>query len=576
MERREIRESGVDAVYWRPVRDALAELVTELSPEDIEQLLDTPPDPSLGDVAFPTFRLAKERRRPPAEIARTIAEALSARGFSARADGGYVNVALPRTAAVRDILRETAAPDFARFSWGAGKRVVIDMSSPNIAKPFGVGHLRSTVIGQAIRNLLLRARYEVLRVNHIGDWGTQFGKLMAAYAMWGIPEGASDKIRAYLELYVRFHEEAERRPELEDEGRRWFKRLEDGDPQARKLWRMFVDESLKEFMRIYDRLGVSFEYILGESFYNDQIPGVLEEVRAKGLLEESEGAFVVRLGDDLPPALLLKSDGTTLYLTRDLATALYRKNVLGGDLLLYVVGREQSLHFEQLRGVLRRMGYPWADAIVHVPFGLLRFGGKKLSTRRGRVIFLEEVLDEAKARALQILEEKSPHLADKEGVAEAIGVGAVIFNDLRQSRLHDIDFDMEEALSFEGETGPYVQYTYARAKSLFRRAGAACEEALADVLPDVRAIAGDRGWELLKLVAAYPRAVRKGIELYEPSAVARHILDVAKAFNRYYQEERILVEDPEERRAKLALVARVARVLADGLDVLGLKVLEEI
>ena len=557
--------------------------------QDILNVLEIPPDPQLGDFALPVFTLAKLRRKAPPLIAREVADRLNlASQLKAQAVGGYVNLFLDRKVVVNDFFNhwKTVRGHYAE-AIGKGERVIIDMSSPNIAKPFGVGHLRSTVIGQAIYNLYKKHGYEAIRVNHIGDWGTQFGKQIAAYKRWGETldlETAS--VKDFLDLYVRFHEEAEQDPMLEAEGRAWFQKLESGDPEATRLWKLFVERSLKEFERMYERLGVSFDAVLGESFYNDKMDAVVQALKEKGLLEESEGAQVVRLDDEgLPPCIILKSDGTTIYATRDLATAIYRHDVMGGDWLIYVVGQEQTLHFRQVIAVLKKMGYAWAERMIHTPFGLLRFAGKKLSTRRGHVIFLEDVLDEAVGRARLIIEEKNPALQDKESVAEAVGIGAIIFNDLKNSRVHDVNFSLEEALNFDGETGPYVQYTHARLSTVLSRASEEERDSLETLFDQalveksiavIDTLSTDRAWILIKTLDNYPEVLKEALVRHEPSLVARYVLDLAKEANRFYHQERILVDEAMVRLPRLYLMQEVVRVLADALDTLGIPHPEQI
>lgn len=539
-------------------------------PEDqIERLLEVPPNPSLGDLAFPCFTLAKQLRKAPPLIAQELAQSVGNEVVRAEATGGYLNLFFDRGKLAEEILQEVNKDNFGYQEIGKGKRVIIDMSSPNIAKPFGIGHLRSTMIGNALYNAYKVLGYESVSVNHLGDWGTQFGKQIVAYKRWGEQKKIEQEpIREFLNLYVKFHEEAEKHPELEDEAREWFKKLEDGDPEARSLWKYFIDESLKEFKRMYARLGVEFDHYMGESFYNDKMDAVVEELKEKGLLEESEGAMVVRLDEEgMPPCIILKSDGSSIYATRDLATALYRHNVLKGDILLYVVGAEQSLHFRQVYTVLKKMGYEWADQCQHVAFGLMKFEGKKMSTRRGRVVFLEEVLDEAVEQALEIIEEKNPNLVDKQAVAEAVGIGAIIFGDLKNSRIHEVNFSLEEALNFDGETGPYVQYTFARTQSVLEKAG---EDGAQGTISG-EFLKGDEAWSLLKQLIEYPAVLVRMVERNEPSVLARYLLEVAKAYNRFYHHERILVEDDEEKRAKLLVTACAGKVLKAGLQILGLK-----
>ncbi|WP_309118601.1 arginine--tRNA ligase [Paenibacillus sp.] len=538
--------------------------------EEAARRLETPPDPALGDAALPCFALAREMRKPPQAIAAELAGRIAHPMLTCRAVGAYVNFALRREAFAPRWLDAVEAPAFRASRAPRGERVVIDMSSPNIAKPFGIGHLRSTVIGNALRHILTADGYDVVRVNHLGDWGTQFGKMIAAYRAWGDDAALERRpLAAALELYVRFHEEAERDPRLEEEARAWFAKLEQGDEDAAKLWRFFVDTSLQEFRRIYDRLGVEFEYELGESFYNDKMQPVVDRLQAAGLLETSDGAQVVRLDDQgLPPCIILKSDGSSIYATRDVATAIYRRETLKGDRLLYVVGSEQAVHFRQVFEVLKKLGYAWADACAHVPFGLMRVEGKKMSTRKGRVVMLEDVLNEAVLRATAVIAEKNPALPDREAVAEAVGIGAVAFGDLKHDREGAIDFRLEEAVRFEGETGPYVQYTHARIRTLLSKAEPSALEAAA---PCPAALAGDDAWALLKQLSGYPAAVREAAERLAPSIVARYALDVAKAFNRFYHAERVLVDDPAEAAAKLRLARAAADTLQAALGLLGVK-----
>ncbi|EXX85988.1 arginine--tRNA ligase [Paenibacillus darwinianus] len=543
-----------------------------LNREEILRVMERPPKPDLGDAAFPCFALAKRLNRSPHEVAREVAEKLSHLGGEVRAEavGAYVNLHFsPNAWAVR-LLNNVLAPGFGTAEAGRGKRVVIDMSSPNIAKPFGVGHLRSTMIGNALANLYRASGYEVVTVNHLGDWGTQFGKLIAAFTRWGDRKTLEcDPMRESLRLYVKFHEEAEEEPELEDEARYWFQKLEQGDEHAAALRRFFVDASLKEFNRVYSRLGVTFDYVLGESFYNDKMGPIIGLLEQQGLLEESDGAKIVRLDHlQLPPCIIMKSDGTTIYATRDLATAFYRTREMGADQLLYVVGAEQALHFKQVFAVLDALEEGWSARCEHVAFGLMKFGGKKMSTRKGKVVFLDDVLDEAVRQAEAVIEAKNPALQSRREAAEAVGIGAIVFGDLRNSRMLEIDFSLEDALRFEGDTGPYVQYAYARAVTLLEKGMAGTEEFDE---PSPEALSGRLAWECLKQLAGYPDAIRLAVEQNEPSVLARYLLDTAKQFNRFYRHERILSTDREETHARLMLTAAVAGVLKNGLALLGVK-----
>ncbi|GLX68827.1 arginine--tRNA ligase [Paenibacillus glycanilyticus] len=553
---------------------ALADYCSPLTGQQILDLLEFPPNDQLGDVAFPCFALSKTMKQSPNQIAVQLADSLPSGQWTTEAAGPYLNFKFNRAAIAEQLAQDGGAriPEI-----GNGKRVIIDMSSPNIAKPFGIGHLRSTMIGNALYNLLRKVGYDTVNVNHLGDWGTQFGKMITAYLHWGNPaDKADDPIKAYLELYVRFHEEAKLQPDLETEAREWFVKLEAADPDARRYWSMFIEDSLAAFNKLYDRLGVSFDHYLGESFYNDKMDAVVEQLSQRGLLEESDGALVVRLDDEgLPPCIIKKSDGSSIYATRDLATAIYRQEQMGGEELLYVVGAEQSLHFRQLFLVLERMGYGWADQCKHIPFGLMLMDGQKMSTRRGKVVFLEDVLDEAAAHALRIIEEKNPSLSGKAEVAEAVGVGAVIFGDLLHSRQHEVNFSLEDVVNFEGETGPYVQYTYARTQSLLRKAG--CSAGIPKELEaaDFSHASGDYAWQLVKALLRYPEVLAQAAARYEPSVVARYLIDLAQTFNRFYHHEKIITGYTAEQDAKLALVQLTAECLEDGLKLLGLKALKE-
>ncbi|WP_172200256.1 arginine--tRNA ligase [Saccharibacillus qingshengii] len=543
-----------------------------------EPLLEQPPDPKLGDAAFPCFTLSKSLRRAPQQIASELAQRFKLDGVEAAAEGAYLNFRLRRGSCAAGLFEQAELQPVD----GEGRTIVIDLSSPNIAKPFGVGHLRSTVIGAALYRMYAAAGDHPVSVNHLGDWGTQFGKQITAYKRWGSEERLkASPIRESLDLYVRFHEEAENDPGLEVEARDWFRRLEGGDPEALRLWRYFVEVSLTEFNRMYERLGVSFDKVLGESFYNDKMGAVVEELRKKGLLEESEGAQVVRLEEEeMPPCLILKSDGTTIYPTRDLATALYRHDVLGADKLLYVVGAEQSLHFRQVFAVLRRMGRTWADTCTHIPFGLMKFEGKKMSTRRGKVVFLEEVLDEAVSRAAAIMENKNPQLKNRDAVAEAVGIGAIVFGDLKNNRIGEINFSLEEAVQFEGETGPYVQYTHARACSILRKAEAVASQIRANISFDDEAGSAydwdDASWELLKRLGDHEAELRRGLHRHEPSVMARYALDLAKLFNRFYHSNKVLTDDVQAQKVRLELTRLTAVRLNWTLSLLGIGSPEEI
>ncbi len=543
----------------------------DLEQEEIYQLLEITPNRELGDIAFPCFSLAKAYRKSPQLIADELAEQINDDQVRVEVVGAYLNFFFKRAAYANQLLAKMLFSDltYGESTEGDGKTIVVDYSSPNIAKPFSLPHLRSTMIGNAIINLYKARGYKTVGINHIGDWGTQFGKEIVAYKKWGNDEAIkANPIQELVNLYVRFHEEVENEPELDEEARIWFKRLEEGDAEAVRLWKWFVEESLKEFNKIYDLLGVKFDYYMGESFYNDKMDRVVDELTEKGLLVESEGAQVVDLGEEMPPAIIRKKDGSSIYATRDLAAALYRKDTFDFDKVFYVVGNEQRLHFAQVFTVLKKMGYEWYDRLVHVPFGLMLFESKKMSTRRGTIVLLEEVLEKSIELADQIIEEKNPMLVDRKAVAEAVGVGAIVFNDLKNNRLHEVNFSWEEALNFEGETGPYIQYVYARIQSLLRRAEVTERDMQA---ADGEYLESSASWELIYLLGQYPDVIERAAARVEPSVLSRYLLDLSAVFNQFYHQERVLTENLEERNSKLALAKGTADVIKHGLQILGIK-----
>lgn len=540
----------------------------------VHELVEVPPDPSLGDFAFPTFGLARLLRKSPTQIAADLAATVRQTPWLDRVDavGGYVNFFLERGSMVRDVLTriQEEGKHYGSSRQGRGQTVVIDFSSPNIAKPVGVGLIRTTVLGHSLSRIFSFQGYQVERVNHLGDWGTQCGKWIVAYHLWGEEAKLqASPIKELFNLYVRFHTEAEQQPGLEEQAREAFLRLEQGDPEAHALWRRFRDLSIEEFERIYGRMGIEFDSYAGEAFYEDKMAPVVDMLSERGLLRESEGAMIVEL-DDLPPCLIQKSDGATLYATRDLAAALYRWNHYRPALVLYVVGAPQQLHFQQVFAVLRQLGMEWVDRYEHIPFGTIRLGDAAMSTRRGNVVFLEDVLDEAAAQALAIIEQSNPGLPDKERVAEEVGIGAVMFRFLVHNRLKDISFDWESALSFEGDTGPYVQYTYARACSVRRKAPESVRpvgdlRTAALVTPEETAVV--RELDRFSDVVAAAEVAR------EPSVVARYLLDLCRAFNGFYHSQRIVGSDlmPE----RLALLDATRTVIGNGLSLLGICAPEE-
>ncbi|EJY43001.1 arginine--tRNA ligase [Enterococcus faecium 509] len=540
----------------------------DLTLEQVEQLLENPKSAEHGDVAFPAFSLAKVYRKAPQQIAADLAEKIDSANFEKiEVVGPYLNFFMNKELISKKVLQTVVKEkeNYGDSNIGNQGTVPIDMSSPNIAKPISMGHLRSTVIGNSIGFIMEKIGYQPIRINHLGDWGTQFGKLIVAYKKWGTEEAVkAEPINELLRLYVQFHEVAETEPELNEEARAWFKRLEEGDKEAIQLWQWFRDESMKEFNKIYDLLEVRFDSLNGEAFYNDKMDEIVKLLEEKHLLNEDKGAEIVDLSAyDLNPALIKKSDGATLYITRDLAAALYRKRTYDFKQSLYVVGNEQSYHFKQLKAVLKEMGFDWSDDMHHIPFGLITQGGKKLSTRKGKIVLLEEVLNEAIQSAKEQISEKNPDLENKDAVAKQVGVGAVIFHDLKNDRLNTFDFNLEEVVRFEGETGPYVQYTHARAVSLLEKAGFVPSETADYALND------DTSWEVVKLVQKYPETVLSAGEKYEPSVIAKHAIKLAQAFNKYYAHTKILADD-EQKEARLALVYAVTVLLKEDLRLLGL------
>lgn len=540
----------------------------DLTLEQVERLLENPKSAEHGDVAFPAFSLAKVYRKAPQQIAADLAEKIDSANFEKiEVVGPYLNFFMNKELISKKVLQTVVKEKehYGDSNIGNQGTVPIDMSSPNIAKPISMGHLRSTVIGNSIGFIMEKIGYQPIRINHLGDWGTQFGKLIVAYKKWGSEEAVkAEPINELLRLYVQFHEVAETEPELNEEARAWFKRLEEGDEEAIQLWQWFRDESMKEFNKIYDLLEVQFDSLNGEAFYNDKMDEIVELLEEKHLLNEDKGAEIVDLSAyDLNPALIKKSDGATLYITRDLAAALYRKRTYDFKQSLYVVGNEQSYHFKQLKAVLKEMGFDWSDDMHHIPFGLITQGGKKLSTRKGKIVLLEEVLNEAIQSAKEQISEKNPDLENKDVVAKQVGVGAVIFHDLKNDRLNTFDFNLEEVVRFEGETGPYVQYTHARAVSLLEKAGFVPSETADYALND------DISWEVVKLVQKYPETVLSAGEKYEPSVIAKHAIKLAQAFNKYYAHTKILADD-EQKEARLALVYAVTVLLKEDLRLLGL------
>ena len=566
--------------FRKEIANIISQYVEGMEPAEIEQLVEVPADTSHGDYAFPCFKLAKLLRKAPPLIAADLAEKISGAPLFEKVESvnAFLNMFISKEFFTRSVLEEAIAAgnDYGRSDEGAGKTVIVEFSSPNIAKPFHIGHIRTTVIGNALYKLFDFLGYNVVRMNHLGDYGTQFGKIIAAYRRWGNREEVeANPISTLLALYVRFHEEEKDDPALTEEAREAFAALERGEKAEVDLWQWIRDESLKEFRRVYDMMDIDFDDWSGESFYTDKMPAVIEELKEKGLLKESQGAQIVDLEPyGLTPAIITKSDGTSIYLTRDLASAIYRKNTYDFDKSIYVVASQQDLHFKQLFKVLELMGYEWAKDCVHVNFGMVSLPEGTLSTRKGRVVFLEDVLKTAVSKTRDIVAEKGVNADLIDETSKVVGIGAVMFNELSSGRIKDYVFDWDEILNFDGETGPYVQYTHARCASVLRNAA----EKFGDVIDeetaenaDLSSILTPAAYELSKLIYAFPAAVKDAADKYEPSIVTRHTIKVAQAFNKFYHDEHILVDDDKERGAKLLLTSAAMQTIKNGLGLLGIK-----
>jgi len=556
------------------VAERLAPLMQK-SPQEVRELMEVPPNPAWGDIAIPCFPLAKVLRKAPPVIANELAAQADLGGVAAKVEamGGYLNVTLDKCLVAQDIISGVLAEGstYGYTHVGRDKTIVIDFSSPNIAKPFGIGHLRTTVIGNSLSRIFKELGYNVVRVNHLGDWGTQFGKLIVAYQLFANNDPlVDDPIGTLFRIYVEFHKAAEEKPELEDEARAWFKRLEDGDVEAKRYWDLFVQVSLKDYKRVYELLDIEFDAWMGESFYEPLLSPTVKEIEDKGLTQLSDGAVIVDLEQyGMPPCLLRKSDGSTLYATRDLAAALYRERTYHPEQLIYVVGQEQTLHFKQVKQVLELMGEPAGNKLMHVPFGLIRFPEGRMSTRRGKIIFLEDVLNKSIEMATEVINQKNPELENRDEIARQIGIGAIVFGDLKNGRIKDVAFDWEEILNFDGETGPYAQYTHARACSVLRKAGADVTLENPEVLTDEFAL------PLIKLLGEFPQVIERAAAQYEPSVISRYVLDVAQGFNRFYHNCRIIGQEGNVMQARLALVKATQLILARAMYLLGLSAPEK-
>ena len=553
------------------VASCLKEHIEELTLEEITALIEVPPNKDMGDFAFPCFKLAKVFRKAPNMIAEELSSKIEAKGVVSKVTplGGYINFFVNKSQLAETVIKDvlTKKEMYGHSDLGKDKTIVIDFSSPNIAKPFHIGHIRTTVIGNALYKIYDSQGYNTVRINHLGDYGTQFGKLIVAFKLWGDKEAVeANPIPELLKLYIQFHDEAEKHPEMEDEARAWFTKLENGDEEAKALWQWFRDESLKEFARVYDLLDIEFDSYNGESFYSDKMDKVIDIIKDKGLLQESQGTNIVDLEEyNMPPALITKNDGSTLYMTRDLAAALYRKENYDFEKCIYVVGSQQSLHFQQLFKVLELVGFEWAKDMIHVPFGMVALEEGTMSTRKGRVVFLEDVLKQAIEKTKETMLAKNPNALNVDEIAKQVGVGAVVFQELSNSRIKDYTFSWSRTLSFEGETGPYVQYTPARCCAVLRKAE---EEVTTDInyelLNDVDSA------EVLKVIASFNKTIVNAMRKNEPHIITRFVLDLAQAFNKFYHDNSILVEDADLRKARLALVASTRQALENGLKLLGM------
>lgn len=551
------------------------EIVFGQTMEGVAGFLETPPNPEMGDFAFPCFKLSKTLRMGPPVIAGKLQSALASDEIIDHVEcvGGYLNFFLHKTGYAQSIVEKVLEQKekYGSSDEGQGRVICINYSSINIAKRFHIGHLSTTMIGNALYKIYEHLGYKCVGINHLGDWGTQFGKMIAAYLKWGNKEEVEKNgVDALTALYVRFHQEAEKDPSLEDEGRLWFKKIEDNDPKATEIFNWFKEITLKDAQRVYDMLGVKFDSYAGESFYNDKMQPIIDELREKGLLVESQGAYVVDLEEDnMPPCLILKKDGATLYATRDIAAAFYRKKTYHFYKDLYVVAYQQNLHFKQWFKVVEKMGYEWSKDLEHVPFGMVSYEGRALSTREGYVVYLDELLNRAVEKAREIIEEKSPNLPDKDKVARQVGIGAVVFFDLFNNRIKDIDFRWDRALNFDGETGPYVQYTHARCCSLLAKAGELDAEA------DYAALENPAAQEVVRTLERFPEVVSEACHRNEPSLVTRYTVELASNFNRFYYENRILTEDAAQSKARANLTAATASCLRTALSLIGVEAPEK-
>lgn len=557
----------------------LSGAIKDISPDEIFSMIEIPPNSEMGDFAFPCFKLSKLYRKSPNAIAQELAEKLEAEKTDSikkiENAGGYLNFYIDEEIIAKQILKNALdkKEDFGRMTIGEGKNVIVEFSSPNIAKPFHIGHIRTTVIGNSLYKLYKFLGYNTIGINHLGDYGTQFGKLIVAYKLWGDEDEVKKApIPTLLKLYIRYHDEVESNPEMEDEAREWFSKLENNDEEAVRLWKFFREVSLEEFSRVYDLLGIEFDSYAGESFYSDKMPEVLDILEEKDVLKDSQGAKIVDLEPHgMPPALIQKRDGSTLYITRDLAAAIYRKRTYDFYKNIYVVGSQQALHFKQWMKILDLMGFEWAKDCEHVQFGMVALEEGTLSTRKGRVVFLEDVLKQAIEKTKEIIKQKNPALENLEDVARQIGVGAVIFQELSNSRIKDYTFSWERTLSFEGETGPYVQYTHARTCSLLKKAKM---DVSSDIDYSLLSQSKD-AMDVLRVLGTFESTLLRAADKNEPHHISRYVLDLCQAFNKFYHDNPILTEDEELKKARLGLAAATRYGISNALSILGMEAPEK-
>ncbi len=558
--------------FKKEISNILSNQVEQLDENEILDMIEIPPNSQMGDFAFPCFKLAKIYRKAPNDIAMEIAESVRENNIFEKVEnvGAYINFFIDKAIFAKTVIKEVIKDkeQFGSSNIGEGKKVIVEFSSPNIAKPFHIGHIRSTVIGNAIHKIYKFLGYHTITINHLGDYGTQFGKLIVAFKNWGKAEEIEkDPIPTLLKLYVRFHEEAEKDPTLEDDGRMWFKKLEDGDEEATRIWQWFRDASLKEFNRVYTMLNITFDSYAGESFYSDKMPRILKMMEEKNLLTKSKGAEIVDLEPyGMPPALIRKSDGSTLYITRDITAAIYRKEHYDFYKNIYVVASQQNLHFQQWFKILDLMGFQWFQDCIHIPFGLVSLEEGTMSTRKGRVVFLEDVLRKAVEKTKEIIEEKNSNLSNIDEIAKQVGIGAVVFQELSNNRIKDYTFSWDRTLNFDGETGPYVQYTHARACSVLNKS----KEDIDERNIDYKLLSNEDAMNLVRIIQQFPDIVKEAAKKYEPSIVTRYIVDVAQVFNKFYHDCPILVEDKELQRSRIALVYAAKQTIYNGLSLLGI------